>query len=121
MLIQYALILGAGGLLLLFLRHHGTSRASAGAKLCFLAFVGFSVFAVLRPADISGLAHLVGVGRGTDLLVYGLAAGFAVVSLHTYLRFKDLQARHAELARALALRDAHRPDHDVEPPAPVEA
>lgn len=121
MLIQYTLILGAGGLLLLFLRYHGTSRASAGAKLCFLAFVGFSVLAVLRPADLSVLAHLLGVGRGTDLLVYGLAAGFAVVSLHTYLRFKELQVRHAQLARSLALRDAHRPDRDVEPPERVEA
>lgn len=120
-LIQYVLILGAGCLLVFFMRHHGTTRASAGAKLCFLAFVAFSVFAVLRPADISGLAHWVGVGRGTDLLVYGTVAGLAFVTLHTYLRFKDLQLRHAQLARAVALRDARQPDNRTEPPPPVEA
>jgi hypothetical protein len=105
-LIQYVLILGAGCLLMLFLRNHGTTRASASAKLCFLAFLGFSVFAILRPADISELAHWTGVGRGTDLLVYGTVTGLAFVTVHTYLRFKDLQVRHAQLARVIALRDA---------------
>lgn len=120
-LIQYVLILVSGSLLVFFMRHHGTTRASAGAKLCFLAFVGFSVFAVLRPADISCLAHWMGVGRGTDLLVYGTVVGLAFVTLHTYLRFKDLQLRHAQLARAVALRDARQPDHNTEPPPRVEA
>lgn len=109
MLIQYVLIFVAGWLLTVFLRNHGTTRASAGAKICFLGFVVFSVFAVLRPGDISALANALGVGRGTDLLVYAIAAGFAFMSLHTYLRFKELQLRQAQLARAVALRDAREP------------
>lgn len=109
MVIQYVLIIGAGLLLAFFLRHHGTSRASAGGKICFLGFVAFSLFAVLWPGQISVLAHWMGVGRGTDLLVYAVTAGFAFACLHTYLRFQELQLRHAQLARAIALRDARKP------------
>lgn len=121
MLIQYVLIFASGWLLTVFLRHHGTTRASAGAKICFLAFVGFSVFAVLRPGEISHLAHWMGVGRGTDLLVYGVAAGFAFMALHTYLRFKELQLRQAQLARAVALRDAREPQGGAEAPPRADA
>jgi hypothetical protein len=105
MLIQYLLIIAVGWFLVFFLRHHGTTRAAAGAKICFVAFVAFSVFAVLRPDDISVLARWLGVGRGTDLLVYGIAAGFAFASINTFLRFKELEVRYAQLARAIALRD----------------
>ena len=105
MLIQYLLIIAVGCFLILFLHHHGTTRAAAGAKLCFLAFVAFSVYAVLRPDDISALARWLGVGRGTDLLVYGLATGFAFTSINTFLHFKELEVRYARLVRVIALRD----------------
>lgn len=105
MLIQYLLIIAVGCSLIFFLRHHGSTRAAAGAKLCFLAFVAFSVYAVLRPDDISALARWLGVGRGTDLLVYGLATGFAFASINTFLRFKELEVRYARLVRVIALRD----------------
>lgn len=106
MLIQYLLIIAVGWFLIFFLRHHGTTRAAAGAKLSFVAFLGFSIFAVLRPDDISVLARWLGVGRGTDLLVYGLAAGFAFASINTFLRFKEIELRYAKLVRAVALRDS---------------
>lgn len=109
MIIQFILIVAVGWFLVFFLRHHGTTHADAGAKLCFIAFVAFSVFAVLRPDDISVLARWVGVGRGTDLLVYGIAAGFAFSSINTFLRFKELEGRYARLARAVALRSSKTP------------
>lgn len=118
MLIQYLLIIVVGCFLIFFLRHHGTTHADAGVKLCFTAFVAFSIFAVLRPDDISVLARWLGVGRGTDLLVYGIAAGFAFASINTFLRLKEIELRYAKLVRAVALRESKAGQHNEPEPEP---
>lgn len=109
MLIQYVLVVGAVGLLVLFLRKRGTAKSAAGVKMAFLLFVVFGVYAVLRPQDVQGVANLLGVGRGTDLLLYALVVVFTFATLNAYLRFKELELRYARLARAIALRQAEPP------------
>lgn len=108
-IIQALLILAVLVILAFFLRHHGTSRAAAGFKIGFVVFLVFGVVAVLYPHGLSVLANLVGVGRGTDLLLYGLVVAFAFYAVNTYLRFKETDRRYARLVRALALRDAEPP------------
>lgn len=108
MLIQYLLIAGVALLLLFFLRHHGTTRASAGGKIGFVLFLVFGVLAVLYPDTLSVVARWLGVGRGTDLLVYGLLVAFAFVVLNNFLRFRQLERRYVLLARTIALRDSER-------------
>lgn len=109
MLIQYLLIGGVGLLLVFFLKHHGTSRTAAWVKIAFVVFGICGVLAVLFPNAVSEFAHLLGVGRGTDLLIYALATGFAFYSINTYLRFKEIEGRYAELARAIALQNSRHP------------
>jgi small membrane protein len=110
MLIQYLLIAGVVLLLSFFLRFHGTTRASAGVKIGFLLFLMFGVLAVLQPDALSMLARLVGVGRGTDLLLYSLVVAFAFAVLNILLRFKAMELRYVRLARAMALRQSVHPD-----------
>jgi hypothetical protein len=110
MLIQYLLILAVVLLLTFFLRHHGTTRAAAGVKIGFALFLVFGVFAVLFPDQVSHLASVVGVGRGTDLVLYGLVVAFGFATINTYLRFKELELRYARLARAIAIRSAESPE-----------
>jgi hypothetical protein len=114
MLIKYLLILAVLVLLVFFLRHHGTSRSGATVKLAFALFVVFGIVAVIAPNQVSRLAVLVGVGRGTDLVLYALVVAFGFATISTYLRFKELELRYARLARAVALRSA-------EPPAEADA
>ena len=63
----------------------------------------------LLPVCRSSLDAVLGVGRGTDLLLYMLVVVFAFFSLNTYLRFKDTERRLTKLARAMAIRDAVAP------------
>jgi hypothetical protein len=112
MLIQFLLIGGVIVLLVFFLRHHGTTKTAAGVKIGFALFMVLAAVAVLRPADVSMLAEFVGVGRGTDLVVYALVVAFGFATINTYLRFKELELRYARLARAIALRNAEPPKHD---------
>jgi hypothetical protein len=108
-IIQFVLIAAVLLLLVFFLRSHGTSRAAASVKIGFVLFLLFAVIAVLYPDSITKVARLVGVGRGTDLVLYLMVVGFAFAMINTYLRFRDMSFRYARLARALALRDAEPP------------
>jgi hypothetical protein len=109
MLIQFLLIAAVLLLLVFFLRNHGTSRARASVKIGFVLFLAFGVVAVLYPDAVTELAKSVGVGRGTDLVLYGLVVAFAFAMINTYLRFREWELRQARLARAVALRDAEPP------------
>jgi small membrane protein len=108
--IQYILVLLVTALLVLFLRKRGNAKSAASVKLAFMLFIVFGVYAVLRPGDVSVIAGWLGVGRGTDLLLYGLIIVFTFATLNTYLRFKELELRYARLARAIALRQAEPPE-----------
>jgi small membrane protein len=108
MLIQYLLIAGVVLLFGFFLRRHGTTSASASVKIGFVLFLVFGVLAVLYPDALSVVARWLGVGRGTDLLLYGLLVAFAFAVLDTLLRFRNLERRYVLLARTIALRDSQR-------------
>jgi len=112
MLIQILLIAAVLLLLLLFLRHHGKSKTAAGVKLGFAVFMVFGVLAVLLPNEVSKIANFLGVGRGTDLLLYGMIVAFGFATINTFLRFKELELRYAKLVRAVALQNAVLPDED---------
>lgn len=118
MLIQFLLIGAVVVLLVFFLKNHGTTKTAAGVKIGFLLFLVLAVVAVIRPVEVSKVAELVGVGRGTDLLLYALVVAFGFQTINTYLRFKELELRYARLARAIALRNAEAPaPQDAEDPA----
>jgi hypothetical protein len=106
MLIKILLLLAAAVLLLGFVRWQHGVRLQAGKRLGFFAFLAVNVWAVLRPDDLTIVAQQLGVGRGADLVLYGLFVAFVFVVLHFYLRFRDLGERFTELARAMALREA---------------
>lgn len=117
--IQPLLILAVVLLLVYLLRSRTTAQAKAWVKLGFVLFVLAGIYAILRPDDTTKLAHLLGVARGTDLMLYALIIAFAFTTLSTYLRFKDLELRYSRLARAIALRGAEPPEEVDSPSDPI--
>jgi hypothetical protein len=105
-IIKILLIIAVLVLLRLVLRSHGTTRGGAYVKIGMGAFLVFAIYAVLRPDDVTWIAAKVGVGRGTDLVLYLLVVGFGFFAISTYLRFKEVELRYARLARAIALSEA---------------
>jgi len=71
-----------------------------------LCAIGCGVFAVLFPGAVTEVAQAVGVGRGTDLVVYVLCVTFLFVSIALYLRLSEMHDRFVELARRQALLEA---------------
>lgn len=106
MIIQIILLLAvAVGLTLFVRRWHGV-RMQAGKRVGLVAFAVLNVYAVLRPGDVTWVANLVGVGRGSDLVLYALVIAFMLGMLNFYLRFKTVDRRLTDLARTVAVREA---------------
>ena len=115
-IIQLLLLAAVMALAVFFLSQRRKARAKAWVKMGFLAFIVASVWAVLRPDDLTVVARWVGVNRGTDLLLYALLVAFLFTTLSTYIRLREQELRYARLARAIALKDAVTPT-DPLPPA----
>ena len=61
---------------------------------------------VLRPGTTIQVAKWVGIGRGTDLVLYLFAIAFLMAVFYFYHRLLQLEGALTTLVRHLALRDA---------------
>jgi hypothetical protein len=101
------------------LRHRDDVGLRAGRRLTVLLLAGFAIVAVIAPELTTRLANAVGVGRGTDLLLYALVVTFVFTTAGLYFRCRDIERRLVEISRAVALRDAISTGGPPgEPPAP---
>lgn len=107
--IQGLLIAAVILLLVYLLRSRRNAQSRAWVKVGYVLFVIGAVYAILRPDDTTVIANLLGVRRGADLLVYALVIAFLFTTISAYMRFKDLELRYAQLARAVALEGARAP------------
>ena len=83
--------------------HVGKAWKKIGLCLLVLAMI----IAVLFPDITNDIAHLVGIGRGADLLLYGLTLAFIVYALNSYLQQQTEKDALFRLARKVAILDAN--------------
>ena len=107
-LIQALLIITVVAVVARLFRSRG-ARSQAIRRLGLLLFAGFAVVSILFPAVWNRLAVIVGVGRGTDMVLYALVVAFLSFTVTTYVRFRELETRYTKLARRLALDEAAVP------------
>ena len=106
MTLQIVLVLAAVAALVYFIRGGQNVRIRASKRIAFAGFVLVNIYAVLRPNDVTVVARLLGIGRGTDLIVYLLVVGFVFGMINSYLRDREISQHLTNLARQLAIRDA---------------
>lgn len=106
MWIQFALIVAVVALGAVFMRRTGADSHLAIRRLLYGAFVAAAVLAILFPQWLTWLANLVGVGRGSDLLLYALVVMFLAFVYTQYRRNMNQQRQITLLARRLALVEA---------------
>lgn len=78
----------------------------AGARLGAVALTALAVVSIANPNMLTTIANHVGVGRGTDLLLYTFIVVFVVVGVGMYFKLRDQDRRLVEVVRAAAIRDA---------------
>jgi small membrane protein len=109
LLIQLLLIVGTLAVAWRLLVSYG-QRAQALRRLGLVALAAFAVYSILDPSKTwTNLARLLGVGRGADLILYGLVLAFFGFVATTFRRFRDMEVRYTRLARRIALDEAAPP------------
>ena len=119
-LVQLILVGSFAALFFFALRSRTAHSVSATKKLAFMAFTAVVVVTVFRPGLVTEVANLVGVGRGTDLVLYLLAVMFCFYVVNDYLRGQDARNQVHKLARRIAVLEALERyevlrDHDAAP------
>jgi hypothetical protein len=77
-------------------------------RLGGMAILALGALSVLFPDSLTSVAHVVGVGRGADLLLYLLAVCFLLTVTVLFRRIAELEQRCVTLTRTLALVEAER-------------
>jgi hypothetical protein len=102
-IIKIVLVVGAVVGAVWLLRGSRHAGRLAFTRAFSLACAAAWIVAVLFPGLVTTAANLVGVGRGTDLVIYALVLVVLFTGLSQYRRTRELESQLAELTRALAL------------------
>lgn len=84
-------------------------RHAAIRRLVMLLLLTMAILAVIFPTAVNQIAHLLGVGRGTDLLLYGLIIVFIGNSIVVQRRYRMVERQITSLARQLAISEVSPP------------
>lgn len=109
MLIKLLLLLAIAVIALLSITSARGARHLAFRRIGVLGFAVLAAGSVLLPDAWNEVAAFMGVGRGTDLLLYGLIVLFFASMVTSYRRFRELETMHTILARRIALDEAFGP------------
>lgn len=82
------------------------ARHLALRRISLLGFALLAVLSIIYPEAWNEIARSLGVGRGTDLLLYGLIVTFLAYVVTTYRRHRDLEGLVTALARRIAIDEA---------------
>jgi len=81
------------------------TRRSALRRLFVLAFFGTGLLFIVYPDLTMKLAHVVGIGRGADLIFYLSILFLLFLCFNFYVRFHVLEERMTRVVRELALQN----------------
>jgi hypothetical protein len=88
---------------LLMIRNYENLKIKVASRLLVLIFVALFLTFVMFPDLLSELANHLGVGRGTDLLLYFLTIGFILFIGIVFKKFLELEREVVKLVRALSI------------------
>lgn len=94
--------------IILLLPGRGARKLALRRVVLLLVFAA-AVVAVVFPGLVNSVANLLGVGRGTDLILYALVIVFVGNSLSASLRHRQLEREVTQLTRAVALQNTPLP------------
>jgi uncharacterized protein YjeT (DUF2065 family) len=106
MIIKWLLLPALVLAVFLSLRARASLRGQARRKLLAMVTVLAGAVAVVFPDLLQKAADAVGVTRGTDLMLYGLALVIIYLVGSTSVRFREQESRLVLLARQVALAEA---------------
>jgi hypothetical protein len=107
---QIILILAMAAIAAYLIRATPTPKHLAVRRLLVLLALVGAVVVVVWPGVLTWLAHLVGIGRGSDLLFYAAIVAFLFYVVVDYKRSVQASRATTRLARELTLTEARLQD-----------
>lgn len=107
--VQVALVVAVVASALVLMRGGSNARHLAIRRMLLIAFAFAAAFSIFFPSLMTTVASWFGIGRGTDLVLYGLVVSFLVFMATTYQRFRHTETSLTRLARRIAIDEAERP------------
>jgi hypothetical protein len=114
-IIQWLLVPAIVAAVLVSLRSRNSLRGQARRKIVAVVTLVAGVVAVVDPGILQRIADFVGIARGADLILYGLALVIIYLVGSVSVRFREHEAKVVLLARAVAMLDAGRRLRDLQP------
>ena len=111
MIIKILLIIGLVAAGVLAYRTPLNSRTAALRRLATFVLLVLAITAVVFPDTVTTVAERIGVGRGTDLVLYVLAVVTVLAFLGLYRRLHEVEQRLTLLTRRTALFEAEAQVH----------
>lgn len=109
MIIQVLLLLAVCAAALAVLRTSSSARHTAVRRLAGAGIAVLGVTSVLWPDAVTWVAQRVGVGRGTDLVLYAVAVVGLLYAAFTSRKLAEMEQRLVTLNRALAIATSQSP------------
>ena len=101
--IQILLLIGTGLISLFFIRK---TRSKGFTIVLLIVAAAISAIFILWPDFTTRIARLLGVGRGTDFVLYISIMVFSYVIIYLFARIRKLEQMMTELIRRDAIRSA---------------
>lgn len=108
-IVQAALILAVILVSVALMRGGSNARHLAIRRIMLLVFAFAAILSIFFPELLSRLANALGVGRGTDLVLYATIVSFFVFMATTYQRFRHAETSLTKLSRRIAIDEAPLP------------
>lgn len=111
--VQIALVLAVVVVSLTLMRGGSNARHLAIRRIMLVLFACIAALSIFFPGLLSHVARFFGIGRGTDLVLYGLIVSFLVYMATTYQRFRQMETTLTKLSRRIAIDDVNRTQSPV--------
>lgn len=108
-IVQIVLVLAVVVMSLALMRGGSNARHLAIRRIMLLLFACVAAFSIFFPELLTRVANVLGIGRGTDLVLYGLVVSFLVFMATTYQRFRHMESTLTKLSRRIALDEVAAP------------
>ncbi|MFQ4147217.1 DUF2304 domain-containing protein [Arthrobacter sp. LAPM80] len=108
-IVQIVLVLAVSTVSLALMRGGSNARYLAIRRIMLVLFAMAAALSVFFPTILTQLAQLLGIGRGTDLVLYALVVSVLVFMATTYQRFRHLETTLTKLSRRIAIDEAEYP------------
>lgn len=108
-IVQIVLVLAVIVVSLALMRGGSNARHLAIRRIMLVIFACVAALSIFFPELLTMLARSLGIGRGTDLVLYGLVVSFMVFMATTYQRFRHMETTLTQLSRRIAIDETTRP------------